>query len=307
MTTNEVIGPDASRNRDGSVPKLNADFLSDLVASVRSHMAKKWGAEIARINDGNILALFFDSQRRTISARARNIRAADDFNCPQAQENGWKALQNKIRSGEDIGPHLSTRHRSLFSLDGLLNEWGVHHFHLGVRPHHQRPDYIERSGPVVFALVDETTFYAINVYDHGNWEETSIIESLHRNWPEVIGSYRLRGITGEQLSALQRRTIRKQRFQAAVTTRDGTVYGPIGGPISSAGTKLDSVCQADKWSAEIRNLQSRFEAELYKVVPLLEQRGYAGEQVVEAELQVMKDGYRVFFPRFNVRAQLEII
>jgi hypothetical protein len=67
------------------------------------------------------------------------------------------------------------------------------------------------------------------------------------------------------------------------------------------------VCQADKWSAEIRNLQSRFEAELYKVVPLLEQRGYAGEQVVEAELQVMKDGYRVFFPRFNVRAQLEII
>jgi hypothetical protein len=59
----------------------------------------------------------------------------------------------------------------------LLNEWGVHHLHLGAAPSSRDPSLIERSGPVLFARINPDDFYAINVYSHGAWEQTSVLES----------------------------------------------------------------------------------------------------------------------------------
>jgi hypothetical protein len=153
--------------------KLKADFVGDAIAQVRHDLRKEWGAEIDGIDDRNILIHYVDSQRRKFEPHPREIKLADDFNCPSAQETGWKALQSKVRNGEDLGPHLSTNHVSLFNRDGLLNEWGVHHFHLGTKAHPRRPYYVERDGPVVFALVDERMFYAINVYNRARSGATS--------------------------------------------------------------------------------------------------------------------------------------
>lgn len=285
--------------------KLKADFVADAIAQLRRDMRKEWGAEIDGIDDRNILIHYLDSQRRRIASLPREIKQADDFKCPSAQEIGWKALQDKVRSGEDLGPHLSTGHASLFNRDGLLNEWGVHHFHFGTKPHAKKPNYVERGGPVVFALVDESTFYAINVYDHGAWEEMSIIESLHRNWPDLIGRYRLRGVPGEQLTGTHRRNVRKYNGQAAVATQDGTVYGAIGGGVSAAGTSAEAVMRADHWTCQIRGIQAGLEAKLIDVIPALEQGGYAGEQEIEAELRISEDGYQAFFSQYGVLATLK--
>jgi hypothetical protein len=92
-----------------------------------------------------------------------------------------------VRKGEDLNPHLSLGHASLFNPDGLLAEWGVHHFHLGTEPHPTNPYYVNRSDSTVFALVDDNALCAINVYPHKNhWEGVAIIESIHRNWPDLV-------------------------------------------------------------------------------------------------------------------------
>jgi hypothetical protein len=112
-------------------------------------------------------------------------------------------------------------------------------------------------------------FYAINVYNHGAWEEPSIIESLHRNWPDVIGKYRLHGIPGEQLKGTERRNIRKYNGHAAVATQDGTVYGAIGGGVSAVGTSGEAVMRADQWTYYIRRIQAGLEAKLNDLIPTL--------------------------------------
>jgi hypothetical protein len=111
-------------------------------------------SEVERINDRDICTYFFESLRRRIAPQARALKIADDFQCPVAEEPGWKDLQDKVRKGEDINPHLSDRHASLFNKDGLLAEWGVHHFHLGTEPNSKKPSYVKRTGPLVYALVD---------------------------------------------------------------------------------------------------------------------------------------------------------
>jgi hypothetical protein len=286
--------------------KLKANFESDLIAHARRNLTARWGPKIERIKDRDILIYFFDSLRRQIATRPRDIKIADDFKCPSARENNWKTLQQKVRRGEDLNIHLSERHASLFHRDGLLNEWGAHHFHLGIKPQPKKPNYVKRSDPLVFALVTESTFYAINFYKHDEFEKFSIIESLHRNWPDAISKYRLRGVHGEELDEKQRKNIRKQSLQTAVTTSDGTVYGPIGGGVTSAGTSVQSVFNAAKWTDEIRRLQSALEGQLYMIMPALERGGYSGEQDVEAELRITADGYQSFFPRYNVLANLAV-
>ena len=62
------------------------------------------------------------------------------------------------------------RHSSLKNLDGLLNEWGVHHLHLGTKSYSKNHAFIARTGPLLLALIAEDDFYAINVYLHGAWE-----------------------------------------------------------------------------------------------------------------------------------------
>jgi hypothetical protein len=226
---------------------------------------------------------------------------ADDFACPPDQQSGWSALQQKIRNGDDLGPHMSTRHKSLVNRDGLLNEWDVHHFHLGMNPHPRDPNFTARTGPVVFALVEQDVFRAINVYEHQEWEELSVVESLHRNWPDAIRPYRLKGdIVAPSLTNAERRTVRSAGSQAAVTVHDGTVYGSISGPVSTAGTKYDSVRNAVRWVTEVRHLQNILGNDPSPFMPTLIGAGYGGEEEIDAELQITEDGrYQVFFPRYQ--------
>jgi len=263
-------------------------------------------AEVANIPDVDVPDHFFESRRRRLACLPRVLKIADDFHCPTAHDVGWRALQDKVINGEDLNPHLSYRHASPFNSDGLLAEWGVHHFHLGIEPSRQNPAYVKRSGPLVYALVDDTTFCAINVYSHDGFEEDSVIESLHRNWPDMIERYRAKGVTGTPLDKTQRRTVRRKHCNVLVTTLDGTVYMPIGGGVTASGLQLQSVIQADHWRMEMQDLQARFEEKLNELLPTFKERGYGGEVQIDAQLRISDAGYQVFFPKYGVLAFLHI-
>ena len=289
--------------------KLKADFKSDWIAQLRAHMIQLQGwnaAEVASLGDGDIPDYYFESLRRRPAPRARVLKIADDFSCPPTQEAGWRILQDKVRKGEDLSPHLSYRHASLFNNDGLLAEWGVHHFHLGTEPDPKNPSYAKRTGPLVYVLVDDTTFCAINVYSHEAFEEVSIIESIHRNWPDMIEKYRARGVTGATLDKTQRRTLRRKCTNVLVATSDGTVYMPIGGGVMGSSIKMESVIHADRWRSEMQSLQARFEKHLDELMPTFKERGYAGEDEIQGQLRITEAGYQVVFPKYGVLANLQL-
>ena len=287
--------------------KLRTNFKADVLAIARQHLAADWGPEIKRIPDNDVLISFFDSLRRMPKIGPRRLWIADDFKCPSQHEDGWKALQRKVVAGEDIRPHLSRKHASLDSLDGLLNEWDVHHLHLGIGLAPGGSGRVQRSGPVLFARITDEDFYAINVYPHGVWENSSVLESLHRNWPDSIKKYRLKGIHGEALTGAQRRTLRKVNGQAATTTADGTVYAAIGGGVASSGCSIKAVMRADMLWSDIERLSIAIEEQIEQFLPHLRKGGFAGETEIRAALVgITHQTFQVRFPDYGVLSNVTL-
>lgn len=213
--------------------KIIADFKADLVAMAREYLTVNWGAPQAHISDDSLIASFLDSLRRRPAPRPREVWEADKFVCPSDHANGWQLLREKVIRGSDLAPHLGRDHSSLKHSDGLLNEWSVHHFHLGTVPHHKDSRYTKRTARVLLAIVTDDDFYAITVTDkHGGWEDVEIIESIHRNWPQAI--QRLNGVQGEHLIVSERKQLRKVNGNVATTVSDGTVYIGLGGGVASS-------------------------------------------------------------------------
>jgi hypothetical protein len=286
---------------------LVADFRADLQAMARQHLTADWAPEVAQISDDDVLIAYFDALRRRPAVRPRKIWIADDFACPPEYQAGWEQLQKKVTDGEDLRPHLSRGHARLGTLDGLLNEWNVHHLHLGTAPSPRDPSLIERSGPVLFARITGDDFYAINVYTHGDWEQTGVLESLHRNWPDTIKSYRIRGIQGEPLTGEQRRNLRKVNMQTTTTTADGTVYMAIGGGVASSGTSAEAVRRADMLWSDAEQLLIAVQDQLEKFLPALEAGGYAGQAEIKANLvAITPEAFQVAFPEYGVLANVKL-
>jgi hypothetical protein len=286
--------------------KLRADFKSDLLTIARQRLAAEWGEEARHLSDDEVLISFFDSLRRRPAVRPRALSVADDFQCPPEYEDGWKALQKKIVEGGDLRPHLSRRHASLDALDGLLNEWGVHHLHLGTALA-DNSGHAERSGPLLFARITDEDFYAINVYPHSAWENSSVFESLHHNWPDSIKNYRIKGIQGEPLTETQRSNLRKLNVQAATTMADGTVYMSIGGGVASSGTSVEAVMRADMLRSDVEQLQIAVQSQLEKFLPHLRVGGYTDRVEVKATLMaITPKAFQVAFPDYGVPSNVTL-
>jgi hypothetical protein len=290
--------------------KLRADFGSDWIAQLRSHLiqVQGWDAdEVKSLDNRDVRIYYFESLRRRLALRARVLKVADDWQCPPGHEAGWKVLRKKVRDGKDLNPHLSKGHSSLLNRDGLLAEWGVHHFHLGTEQDPKNSGYMKRTGPLVYALVDDDTFCAINTYPHGNFEDSGVVESIHRNWPDLISRYRVRGVTAGTWDKTQRRAFRAKNANVNLSTADGTVYMPISGGVMASGVTFEAVQRADYWLIEIQNFQASFEKQLSELLPVLEKHGYTGHDEIEAKLQIVDIGYQVFFPKYDVVANVTLV
>jgi hypothetical protein len=94
-----VIRGDQGAGEHARMVRVQADFKSDLIALARGELVGAWGPDAQPIPDDQILIRYFDLLRRHPAIRPRRLWIADDFQCPPANEAGWKLLQEKIANG----------------------------------------------------------------------------------------------------------------------------------------------------------------------------------------------------------------
>jgi hypothetical protein len=286
--------------------RLIADFKADLLVMARQHLAEHWAA--GNIPENEVLPKYFDSLRRWPAARPRRVWEADDFTCPREVAAGWALLRERVLKGEDIRPHLAREHSALDYRDGLLNEWNINHLHLGIKPYFKDPSYVARTSQLAFALITDDDFYAINIYRrHGDWESSNIIESVHRNWPEVIRRYRINGVPGESLNNQGRKMLRGSNVQTFTTVSDGTVYAPIHGGVACSGVSVEAVMRGVRACADITRLQSAMQEQTEKFAAHLRLRGYPDGKDVRATLVGVSNGrYQILFPEYALQANVKL-
>jgi hypothetical protein len=285
---------------------LAADFKADLLMMARQYLEERRLSE--NIPDTDVLPKYFDSLRRWPAARPRRVWEADEFLCPPELTKGWEVLRNKVLKGEDLRPHLAREHSDLTHLDGLLNEWGIHHLHLGVKPYFKDSSFVDRTKQLLFALTTDDDFYAINVYpQHGDWETTEILESLHRNWPQVLARYRIHRVPGENVGKEERKNLRNANVQTFTAVSDGTVYAPIRGGVASSGVSIEAVMRTARAVADMKRLQIAMQKQIEKFIIQLRPLGYSDGQGIKATLVAVDSlGYHVLFPEFGLGANVKL-
>jgi hypothetical protein len=166
-------------------------------------------------------------------------------------------------------------------------------------------NFIERTGPLLFALLIEDKFYAIGIFSHGAWADQDVVEIIHRNWSSVVERYKIKGVASvTQLTEKERLALRKRNANSFVTVQDGTVYSPIGGGMVSSGFNVQAVMAKDRQRVMLKNLEEHLNHQLENLRELFEKHGYQGEPELEASLEITETQYIAFFPKYGISATL---
>lgn len=247
----------------------------------------------------DIALLYLNALKRRITVAPRTVIQSKEFTCPAAEQAGLAALESKVRTGTDIKPHLSRLLKRLSFDDSLLNDWGVYHIHLGTVL--EADGYIQRTGPVLFALITGAEFYEINVFSHQQWSNLDVVEIIHGNWPNLISKYRLpvAGPPQHVPNSVDITALRKGNVNANIVMKDGTVYAPIGGGYANDGTSNEVVFLMHRLKKSVRNLEKLAQKELPQITANLQNEGCPAGSTVSVKLE--EDGNRWVgrFPGFQ--------
>lgn len=278
---------------------LQVDFRKDWINNLRSRFMSELGIDPKSITDEEIPSAFWHAYARRVRREPRQVFLSDTFICPANVASGWRQLRTMIENGDDLTTRLSHRIEKTNARDALLSDWGVHHFHLGVEPPYFRSSFL------LFALVTNNYLYAINIYPHGAWAKQDIVETLHRNWPQVISHAIAKGVTPDKsLTESQRKVIRQKNANTFVTVSDGTTYHSIGGGVVASGDNFRAWHEIDSRLIQLDGLEQTLRTGLPKLAEILRNQGYDGQSRLVAKLDVDSDQFYAYFPDYHVRACL---
>lgn len=227
------------------------------LANIFKKEIKELGFDVSSLNtDEDIIHAYCSYSYRLLEKRPRIIHKADTFACPDEVKQGLEWFEEKIRNGESLNPHLNSATKK-DKLDGLLYDWGIHHFHLGEEC--AAPGFVKRTGYVLFAMVKPDEVYFIDIRDHVGWSDKTLLEIVLKNWPQLLSPFRMEGVKPEyNASEKDIADLRKFGVNTIIELSDGNSYISMGGGITSAGTSMEAVGSY----MELMRLVSRIEDEI---------------------------------------------
>ena len=221
--------------------EIRIDLRHDLAQSIRAELILSGYSQdsVNRLSsdDAALIRASWSIRRRWVSRDPRTIRKAKGFSCPPEHSLALSNIEQVIRNGDDLTPYLSARIIHLRYHDPLLNDWGIHHLHLGTKiaTSGKNRGFVQRTNELLYCYFTDAAVHFIDVRDHRAFESRSLIETMHKNWPDEIAQFKLHGTTGTQLTDVEIRAIRRKRMIHVAVMDDGTCYMPIGGGVMTSG------------------------------------------------------------------------
>jgi hypothetical protein len=257
------------------------DFLGDWTEFLRQRLDIA-GHPPLPSDDFRALALrYFNLQKRRFEARPREVRRSREFNCPADLLPIVDRIAEQSRKGEDLWPYLSRSITDPAYNDALLNDWEIHHFHLGAEV--ESDGFVERfitaGDPLLFARVTSDFLLFINTARHGDWGNQQLVEILHTNWPEILADCVLPRVKGLpcHLTDSGIKTVRKAGIDTVLQMSDGTVYGQIGSGGMTSGVAKDVMEASNQIQQLVGRLEVHVREHAHEYIDELAARGFAPE------------------------------
>lgn len=248
--------------------KIETNFIKDIAIFIKEEL-ELYGYKNIPNDERGLVDAYFKVMYRIISFVPRKIKKSDVFKCPSELIQGLEILEDKISKGENINPYQSEGVMDIKINDTLLNDWGIHHLHLGVEK--KANAFIRRSGPLLYVFFTEDTAYFLNILGHGEWTNKSLLEILDRNWSGLLGR-QANMIDIEELDSDSMKKMRK----AGITffpKVNGKIFAPPGGGYTTAGNSKDALIQSihflvklKEYEDWIRNNERDFEKRVRRLI-----------------------------------------
>lgn len=229
------------------------DLRRDLVEIYRAEL-DRLGYDVSGISaDEELLRAYFGVCRRLVSHQPRQILKSKSFSCSPKYHDSLAQIEQVVREGGDLTPYLSKNIKNMKYNDGMLNDWGIHHLHFGIRI--ERDGFVGRTDLLLYCRFEEGYAYFIAVLPHGSWAKQKLVKTIHENWPALIDRYRVRGVVGDRIKDEEISDLRKVNVNLFVEVEVGVAYAPIGGGTVSSGENILDVRQADmclRWADQMQ-------------------------------------------------------
>ena len=236
--------------------EVTVDFYHDWIDILRRELTAAGYQPPPSPDPQEVCFRYFNYMKRIIPAKPRNVEKSRGFSAPPDLQAGVDAVAKKFEKGESLNAHLSTLLTDPDFDDDLLNDWGIHHLHLGTKPHPRNPAFVERTGPLLFVKVLKDRVLFLTVMPHQEFANRVLVEILHANWPDTIARYRLQGVIDVfAVPSEELKTLRKGHVSTVLKLKDGTIYAPPGGGIATSGLSVDVVQTCDYYVRLMKQLQ----------------------------------------------------
>jgi len=249
---------------------LELNFYADWIEFLRHQLTEYGDPPKPGTSDEKVEFLYFNVVKRAIQPRPRRVNLPDGFKPPVDLEVDFEKFIADATAGVSLRPYLSRGLKDADYNDSCLNDWGIHHFHLGSVV--ESDGFFARRGPLLFARVTKECIYVCGFFSHGAWADYGVMEVLHTNWPTSLELFKLTGMIPVSPRPSPEELVQARRAGLMVPLQmlDGTLYTSPGGGITTAKLGLDVVSNADRHHDWIRCLENQVRDELPKLKQQIE-------------------------------------
>lgn len=263
------------------------------------------------VNLSSPLLRWVDFRLRYVDPSPRQVVFSEKFRVLQLPADAQQSLDLLIRlieEGKDVNPyqgrgllkHDVSRAPRESRTDLLWADWGITHFHLDKRSIPAGQYFSAPADYLVFCIVeaDVVAFVDVLRHPHGDgFSDFSLIETVHRNWPEYMEMFRLKGVLpGSRLNQSEIHTLRANGINPSLVLGD-SVYMSPGMGITSASTPTKVTLIMDRLRDTVDGLAEVICEEEGQVSKMLKDIG-AGAPVLS--LCVLEKGLVVYDETSNV-------
>ena len=266
-------------------------FKSDLARIIKQEFDEAGIIYDDSLDMCSLVARYFEMLHRRIVPVPRKVHFSDEIHhslgklrretdLEQREQAGdaWGAvflIRFLLVEGENVTRFLSKNVNSLICRDGLLWDFGMHHFHLNKEV--EESGFVKRSDYLLFAIVAQENAYFVDVRLHPRpvdlgWVRQDLLKIVHSNWPELIEHKILRGMKGTILTNKEKYELRRKNCNHVAQLGDNAI-APIGGGTMADGSSLLCLGWALKLMHEIKQHQRYFDLQPAELRSRLEAMG----------------------------------
>ena len=254
-----------------------------------------------------LTARYFEMTVRRIQPMPRRVHFSDETHTSLGElarrgkndtsaQDAWGAvfrLRQLLVDGVNVNAFLSKNIRQGAGWDGLLWNYGMHHFHLG--PGTDKHGFVQRSRHLLFAIVAPMDAYFVDVRWHPEsggtgWVSQELLRIVHSNWPELLEASVLHGVSGDELTDEEMQELRRKNTNYAMNI-DGKAIGPLLGGLAGDGSSVLCTFSAGWLMNELRFHEEALRNEDVRegVAKDLRGKGFEVEPTLEFELVLVED------------------